>query len=235
MKTKNICIKTAALCMLLVLSMGSAQAKPKDKVLNTDTAAVINNLLTDVSTDIMVSSVTKLDEAGDTLRNEDGTPVVCYYLTDSLGCVYDMRYVETMLELRKKSTKKVFKTIAAAAGIAGGLQLLQALASGDNVADALVKAGVAAGVGICAGVALSIDDISKICSINKKMRKIRKTLDAYKETFTVEGLPKDATADLTDVDGIDFTDGPSLSKTDAEVMAEAKASKEKYNLEELMF
>lgn len=140
-----------------------------------------------------------------------------------------------MLEIRKKSTGKIFKKIASTAGFVGGLELFKALVAGENISKALEKAELATGVGVCAGLVLSIDDIEKICSINQKLRKIRKTLDAYKETFTIEGLPKDASADLTNVDGINFTDGPSFSKTDAEVMAEAEASKEKYNLEELMF
>lgn len=53
---------------------------------------------------------------------------------------------------------------------------------------------------------------------------MKAVLEAYKQTFTAEGLPKDVAADLTNVNGIDFTQCAVISKPMAEVQAEMEAS-----------
>lgn len=52
-----------------------------------------------------------------------------------------------------------------------------------------------------------------------------KLMNAYKKTFTVEGTPREAEVDLTNVDGFDFTASAVLEKSAEDVAKEIEAAK----------
>lgn len=59
-----------------------------------------------------------------------------------------------------------------------------------------------------------------------KMKACRKVLKAYETTFTEEGTPIDASVDLTNVDGINFTESAEVTKDANELKQELMQSKE---------
>jgi len=163
-----------------------------------------------------VKRVTVYNEAGDSL-NADGTVRYSYRVVDENNKVYDPGVVEQMVDDRTKAYTKILAKVGggAALGAVGGLL------SGGSKKEVLTGVGVGAAVGLLS----SINNIKTIRSINKDIKQLKSVLEAYKQTFTDEGLPKDVAADLSNVNGIDFTQCATISKPMAEVQAEMEASK----------
>lgn len=163
-----------------------------------------------------VKKVVGLDEAGDTLRNDDGTLIYRYYVFDKDDKACDADVAQKMV----KSRLKAYGAVLAKVGGGAALGALSGLMK-KNAKEALT--GAAAG-GL-AGLSMSGPELKKIKELNKSLKEYNKTLEAYRKTFNEEGIPLDASIDLSDVDGIDFTKSEELTKDAAEVKAELAASK----------
>lgn len=157
-------------------------------------------------------------EDGVALKNDDGTPLVRVFLVDQFG---NVRSPEAIKEQHKKLNKAIGNILlkvggGAAIGVAGGL-----LASKGKTSGAVVGGVVGAG----AGLLLSKDDI-KMAKLQKKSLKAQEELIAkYQENFTSEGTPINASVDVTKIDGLDVTDGVSMT---AEAL-KAELSSESFN------
>lgn len=68
------------------------------------------------------------------------------------------------------------------------------------------------------GLVLSGDEIKQVKKLNSELKEYKKTIEAYEKTFNEEGEMKDANADLSDVDGIDFENVEAMSKTTEDIM-----------------
>ena len=240
-------VKLAAAVMLLLVATTDASAqgflkkmsKAVDKVNKTlgtdssetpaDTAQVALSktdsiLLTPMKFE--VKRVTVYNEAGDSL-NADGTVRYSYRVVDENNKVYDPGVVEQMVDDRTKAYTKILAKVGGGAALGAVGSLL----SGGKKKDVLT--GVA--IGTAVGLLSSVENMKTIRSINKDIKQLKAVLEAYKQTFTDEGLPKDVAADLSNVNGIDFTQCATISKPMAEVQAEMEASKnmEVPNLEDL--
>lgn len=163
-----------------------------------------------------VKRVTVYNEAGDSL-NADGTVRYAYRVVDENNKVYDPGVVQQMVDNRTKAYTKILAKVGggAALGAVGGLL------AGGKKKDVLIGVGVGTAVGLLS----SIGNMKTIRSINKDIKQLKTILEAYKQTFTDEGLPKDVAVDLSNVDGIDFTQCATITKPMAEVQAEMEASK----------
>lgn len=163
-----------------------------------------------------VKKVIELGENGDTLRNDDGTIIYKYRVFDKDDKACDPDVAQKMVKSRLKAYGTILAKVGggAALGALGGLM-------GKNKKDAIAGAAV----GGLAGLAMSGPELKKIKQLNKSLKEYNKTLAAYKKTFNEEGLPIDASIDLSDVDGVDFTKSEELTKDAAEVKAELAASK----------
>lgn len=181
-----------------------------------DSAKIKAFLLNDTLSTLKVTKIIQVGEAGDTLRNDDGTVKYYYFLTDVNGTVYDASSVEMILKVRGQLWKKFGANTGLGALTGAGLGYLKGGAKG----------AVAGAVGGAAtGALLSMNEIKQIAKANKNLKKIRKSLEAYKETFTDEGLPKDPSADLSKVKGLEDLDkAEPLSKETAELKAELEKS-----------
>jgi hypothetical protein len=156
-------------------------------------------------------AVTNAD--GTPMKNEDGTPMYRVLLVDQFNKV---RSAEAVKEQHKKLNKAIGNILlkvggGAALGVAGGLLASKGKASGG------VIGGVA---GAAAGLALSAKDIKQAKAQKKSLKEQEKLVEAYQKAFTAEGTPVDASVNLADVDGIDFTAGDAVSETAESLKAE---------------
>ena len=76
-------------------------------------------------------------------------------------------------------------------------------------------------MGAAAGLALSAGDIKKVKENTSLLEKYKAALKQYQETFTEEGLPKDASADLSA-----YNDCEELTASAQEIREQIAASKE---------
>lgn len=84
------------------------------------------------------------------------------------------------------------------------------IGNGFTVAKSLRSGGLSGGLGKAAEIAGIVKQI-------KSLKQQANLIKEYKRTFTDEGLPVSAEADLTNVNGIDFTKSEVLSKSSEEV------------------
>ena len=193
-----------------------AMAVTDDGTQKLDSAKIKAFLLNDTLSTLKVRKIIQIGENGDTLRNDDGTVKYYYFLTDVNGTVYDAGSVEIILKARGKLWKKFGAKTGLGALAGAGLGYLKGGAEG---------AITGAVSGAATGALLSANEIKQIAKANKNLKKIRKSLEAYKETFTEEGLPKDPSVDLSKVKGLEDLDkAEPLSKETAELMAELNTS-----------
>lgn len=170
-----------------------------------------------------VKKVTQLGEAGDTLKNEDGTVMYQYLLFDQNGKVCERNTA-------RKELGKAMKSFGIVLAKVGGGTALSALSKGKKfkLKDGLIGAGV--------GLLASAGDIKKMKEHVVKMKACRKVLKAYETTFTEEGTPIDASVDLTNVDGINFTECEEITCDANKLKQELMQSKEAgESLEEIDF
>jgi len=156
-----------------------------------------------------VKKVIEIDENGNQILNDDGTVKYHYLVIDNNGNACDASTAESMVKFRNKAYKKIIMNVM----IGGGLGALEDKGKLESIL-----------IGIGGGVLTSIEDITQIYTLNKQLKSLKKALAAYKKTFTDEGLPKDPSVDLSNVDGIDFTKSEELTKSAADVKAELAAS-----------
>ena len=87
------------------------------------------------------------------------------------------------------------------------------------------KAAIAgAATGAAVGLLASADEMKQIKELNKSLKAYKKQLEVYQKTFTEEGTPIDASINLADVEGIDFTEAEEVTKSTADVKAELAES-----------
>lgn len=136
-----------------------------------------------------VKKLTMLNTDGDTMRYEDGS-IQYHYI------VYDKNNQPCDPELAKQLTNQAIKSAA----------IILAKVAGTTTATTLigkeiggkVGAGIGSGVGILAGILLSKNDIKNVKEKTSLLKKYKAELKKYQETFTEEGLPIDAAADLSE-------------------------------------
>lgn len=163
-----------------------------------------------------VKKVIEFNAEGDTIKNEDGTVKVSYRVVDENDKIYDPAVVQQMVNVRLKAYGKILAKVGGGAALGAVKGLLS-----KNKKEALTGAAV----GAAAGLAFSAKDIKEIRGINKDLKQLKTVLEAYQTTFTEEGLPKMADADLSNVNGIDFTQCTETTKLMAEVQSDLEESK----------
>lgn len=131
------------------------------------------------------------DEAGNPVLNEDGTPQVRVFLVDQFGNKRSAEAVKAQNDKLKKSIGAIIAKVGggAALGAVGGL-----LGGGKGKG-----AAVGAAAGAAAGALASIDDIKQARAQHNSLKEQEKLIKAYSKTFTAEGTPVDAKADLSKV------------------------------------
>ena len=150
-----------------------------------------------------VKKVIETDSLGNAITNEDGTTRYKYLLIDKNGNVCAVNTAKKHLNSALKS---------------GAFILLK-------VGGSKKSAWIGAGIGAAAGMLASANDIKQVKEQVKLMKECKKVLSAYQTTFTEEGLPIDAAADLSNVEGINFAECEEITKSAADVKAQLLASK----------
>jgi len=175
-----------------------------------------------------IKKVVLTDENGEKITNEDGT-IKYHYLVidDNTGKVCTAEHSKKIVNAKLKA----YGTILAKVGSSAAIGALGGLMQKDK------KAAIAgAATGAAAGLLASADDIKQIKKLNKSLKAYKKQLEAYQKTFTEEGTPIDASINLADVDGIDFTEAEELTKSAADVKAElAESSAASESLDDVDF
>lgn len=170
-----------------------------------DVKALLNEKIT-----FTVKKIYETNAAGDTLRNEDGTAKIRYHIIDSNGNVCSANKAKEIVNARTKEVTKILGNVGKGALTGAATAFL----GGGNKKDAMK--GAAAGA--LAGLALSGDEIEQIKNLNKELKEYKKTIEAYEKTFNEEGEMRDASVDLSNVDGIDFENVEAMSKTTEDIM-----------------
>ena len=231
---KNLFIKSMVICAMMVCgNQVSAQgflkklAKAADKVTSTvsevagsdsstessDTASV-KPLMWDNIPVYHVEKRVLTFEDGTPKTNPDGSQMVRVLLVDQFN---NIRSAEAVKEQHQKINKAIGRILlkvggGAALGVASGLLSNKGKASGG------VVGGVA---GAAAGLALSAKDIKAAKAQKKSLKQQEKLIAKYQENFTSEGTPINASVDVSKIEGLEVTDGVSMS---AESLKNAMAS-----------
>lgn len=142
------------------------------------------------------------DSDGNPILNEDGSQKVkVLFRSDKDNTEYKSSEVvhQQCRELNKIVTRIIAKVGGGAAiGAIGG-----ALLSGNKDKGKGALIGGVAGAG--AGLALSVGDLKKAKAVKKQTKKLQELLEVYQRNFTNEGDPINASADLSNIEGIDFS------------------------------
>ena len=78
--------------------------------------------------------------------------------------------------------------------------------------------------GAGAGVALSVGDIKRAKAVKKQTKALQELLEVYQRNFTNEGDPINASADLSNIDGIDFSKNQTaMVSEDVDVICRSEA------------
>lgn len=165
-----------------------------------------------------VKKVTETDSLGNAITNEDGTARYKYLLIDKNGKACAPNTAKKHLNSALKSG--AFILLKVGGGATAGALL------GKKFGGSKKGAWIGAGVGAAAGALASMNDIKAVKEQVKLMKECKKVLSAYQNTFTEEGLPMDASVDLSNVDGINFSECEEITKSAADVRAELLASQE---------
>lgn len=170
----------------------------------------VDSLLTSLPT-YRVVKVVETDANGDTIRNEDQTVRYTYRVLDQDDKVCDPNTAKKHLKAALKSGGAILAKV----GVGAGIGVLAG--SGKSTKEKLMTAGIGTAVGVLA----STSDIKEL----KKQLKLRKqylqVISDYQTTFTDEGVPVDASADLSAYD-----DCETISRSAELVAQELMASRE---------
>lgn len=164
-----------------------------------------------------VKKVIETDSLGNAITNEDGTTRYKYLLIDKEGNVCAANTAKKHLNSALKSG--AFILLKVGGGATAGALL------GKKIGGSKKSAWIGAGVGAATGMLASMNDIKAVKEQVKLMKECKRVLSAYQTTFTEEGLPIDATADLSNVEGINFAECEEITKSAADVKAQLLASK----------
>ena len=185
----------------------SAQTDSNQLADTIDAKAFLNNAPT-----FEVKKVTVLDEKGDTIRNDDGTIQYHYLVYDKEGKVC---HPETAKKLTNAALKSGGLILLKVGGGAAAGSLFGALSGGKKGAkEGAVKGGLT-------GVVLSAGDMKNIKEKTKELKAYKAALEKYQATFTDEGLPRDAEADISD-----YADCGEMTQDMRDIEAQLEASKE---------
>lgn len=149
---------------------------------------------------VIVANLT--DSNGNPILNEDGSQKVRVLFRNEKDST-DYRSSDVVHQQCRELDKIVTRIIAkvgggAVLGAAGGLL---AAKKKDKGKGALIGGVVGAG----AGLALSAGDLKKAKAVKKQMKELENILEVYQKNFTREGIPVSASANLSNVDGLDFS------------------------------
>lgn len=161
-----------------------------------------------------VRKIDVVDESGQPVLNEDGTPQVRYFVVDSAGKVCDRA-------VAREHVQKMYKLGGVILTKVGFAVVTSYLASKDKSKKTKI---LSISLGVAGGLALSMDNIIELFKLRKKLKKSKKVLEAYEKNFTAEGTPLDVAADLSDIKGLKLEESDGLSKTAAQVKAELAES-----------
>lgn len=163
------------------------------------------------------------DDDGNPLLNEDGTQQRRVFLVDQFG---NRRSKESVSAQHKAITKAIARISgkvglgAVLGGLAGyGLGKLQGKSDKESIKDA----AVAAATGALAGYSFTEEDREIAKAQKSSLKEQEKMIKAYQKTFTDEGTPVDASVDLSNVNGIDFTKGEPVSLAANDVKKELES------------
>ena len=163
------------------------------------------------------------DDDGNPILNEDGTQQRRVFLVDQFG---NRRSKESVSAQHKAITKAMARISgkvglgAVLGGLAGyGVAKLQ----GKSDKDALGDAAVTATVGALAGYSFTDEDRAIAKAQKSSLKEQEKMIKTYQKTFTDEGTPVDASVDLSNVNGIDFTKGEPVSLAANDVKKELES------------
>lgn len=143
-----------------------------------------------------------VDENNNPVLNEDGTQVIRVFLVDQNG---NKRSAETV-KAQQNALYSAAGKIIAKVGIGAGK-------------GALSGGGKGAIAGAASGAIASAGDIKTIKDQKKSLDNQKKLLKAYQQNFTEEGVPVDATADLSKVKDLNINKENSNTMTEAEFQA----------------
>ena len=194
---------------------GASQASQAAAPELSDSAKAIRAMLLNVP-EFKVSKMTLKDELGKVITNADGTERYYYFITDAEGNAWDVATVNGVLKARRNLYGNILKKVGVGA-VAGGIG---GLLKGD-----MKQAGTGAAVGALAGLGLSVADIGQIRKVNKSLKKYDELVEAYQQTITDEGLPKDAAADVAAIDKALGVEGDAVSGEIASVMKSIEEKK----------
>ena len=186
---------------------GSTEQQPAQPTDTIDAKAFLNEVPS-----FEVKKLTILNENGDTARYEDGSIQYRYLVYDKDGNVCHPETAKKLTNSALKSGAIILGKLAAGAAAGWGASKIFDLK--NNWATIL------AGIGI-AGIS-SIDDIKNIKAKTKELKAYKQALEKYQATFTEEGLPRDAEADLSD-----YADCEELTQDALVVQAQIKESLER--------
>ena len=210
-KLKNVTEKVVSVTEKVgsVTQSASTEEQPTDSISSAD---FLKN-----APSYTVKRVIETDSLGETITNEDGTIKYRYLLIDKDGKVCETNAVKKHLNAALKSGAIILAKVGggAAAGALIGKK------AGGSTKDAWIGAGIGAAVGLLG----SANDIKSVNMQVKLMKECKALLKVYQQTFTEEGTPIDASVDLSNVEGINFTECEEITKSAADVKSEFLASK----------
>ena len=202
-KNVSILLIAIAMCMFIPVQV-SAQGllgKLKKSISGeADTTAVVAPKW-DAIPNYTVVVVNLTDSQGNPILNEDGSQKVRVLFRNEKDST-DYRSSEVVHQQCRELDKIVTRIVAKIGGgaIVGTVGGLLAAKKKDKGKGALI--GGLAGAG--AGLALSAGDLKKAKEVKKQMKELEKVLEVYQKNFTREGVPVNASANLSNVEGINF-------------------------------
>ena len=157
-----------------------------------------------------VKKLTILNEDGDTLRYEDGSIQYHYLVYDKDGKICHPETAKKLTNAALKSAGIILLKIGGTTTLGGVL---------GKKAGGKKGAWIGSATGLVLGAALSAGDIKNIKAKTKELKAYKQALEKYQATFTEEGLPRDAEADLSD-----YADCEELTQDALVVQAQIKES-----------
>jgi hypothetical protein len=201
---KRLFKKSVSLALLLMLSVNAFSQEATDstekKKFDWKTVPVFSTQVVNLT-----------DDEGNPLLNEDGTQQFRVFLVDQFGNRRSKESVNAQHKAVKKAIAHIAGKTTLGTVIGGGLAFGMAKLEGKSTKEALVHGAVGGVVGGLAGYSFTDED-RKIAKAQKEsLKEQEKMIKEYSKTFTDEGIPVDAKADLTNVNGFDFTKGEPVS------------------------
>lgn len=167
------------------------------------------------------------DDDGNPLSNEDGTPQFRVLLRDQFGNYRSKESVKAQNKAIRKAMGRIAGKVGFGTIIGGAIGYGVSKLKGEKDKDAIVNSVVGGVVGGLAGYSFTEEDRRIAKEQKKSLKEQKKLIKAYSKTFTDEGIPVKAKANLTDVKGFDFLKGEPVSMAANDVKKELDS--EAYN------